>query len=79
MQSPLPENEPGRVEALRSYRILDTPPDERFDDLARLAAYVCRICQSSGFLAAWATTYNFLGNVAIALEASALRNRFRCN
>jgi PAS domain S-box-containing protein len=41
MQSPLAENEPGRVEALRSYRILDTPPEERFDDLARLAAYVC--------------------------------------
>jgi hypothetical protein len=41
MQSPLAENEPGRVEALRSYRILDTPPEERFDDLAPLAAYVC--------------------------------------
>src|SRR5437879_13092481 len=41
MQSPLPENEAGRVEALRSYRILDTPPEERFDDLARLASYVC--------------------------------------
>ncbi|MFZ1142532.1 MAG: PAS domain S-box protein [Candidatus Sulfotelmatobacter sp.] len=41
MQSPLPENEVGRVEALRNYRILDTPTEERFDDLARLAAYVC--------------------------------------
>ena len=41
MQSPLPENEVGRVEALRSYRILDTPAEERFDDLARLASYVC--------------------------------------
>lgn len=41
MQLPLPENEAGRVEALRSYRILDTLPEERFDDLARLAAYVC--------------------------------------
>src|SRR5271167_4303349 len=41
MQSPLPGNEAGRVEALRSYRILDTPAEERFDDLARLAAYVC--------------------------------------
>ena len=41
MQLPLPENEAGRVEALRSYRILDTPAEERFDDLARLAAYVC--------------------------------------
>ncbi len=41
VQSPLPENEAGRVEALRSYRILDTPAEERFDDLARLATYVC--------------------------------------
>jgi PAS domain S-box-containing protein len=41
MLSPLRENEAGRVEALQSYRILDTPPEERFDDLARLAAYVC--------------------------------------
>jgi len=41
MQLILPENEAGRVEALRSYRILDTPAEERFDDLARLAAYVC--------------------------------------
>jgi hypothetical protein len=41
MQSPLPGNEAGRVGALRSYRILDTPAEERSDDLARLAAYVC--------------------------------------
>jgi two-component system cell cycle sensor histidine kinase/response regulator CckA len=40
MQLPLPGNEAGRVGALRSYRILDTPAEERFDDLARLAAYV---------------------------------------
>jgi hypothetical protein len=38
VQLPLPENEAGRVEALRSYRILDTPPEQRFDDVARLAA-----------------------------------------
>jgi PAS domain S-box-containing protein len=41
MQSPLPGNEADRLGALWSYRILDTPPEERFDDLARLAAYVC--------------------------------------
>jgi two-component system cell cycle sensor histidine kinase/response regulator CckA len=41
MQLPLPGNEAGRVGALWSYRILDTPPEDRFDDLARLAAYVC--------------------------------------
>jgi PAS domain S-box-containing protein len=40
MQLPLPGNEAGRVGALRSYRILDTPAEERFDDLARLAAYI---------------------------------------
>ena len=41
MQLPLPENETDRLGALRSYRVLDTSPDERFDDLARLATYVC--------------------------------------
>jgi PAS domain S-box-containing protein len=41
MPLPLPENEASRLGALWSYRILDTPPEERFDDLARLAAYVC--------------------------------------
>ena len=41
MQLIWPENEACRAEALRSDRILDTPAEERFDDLARLAAYVC--------------------------------------
>ncbi|EWY41259.1 ATPase [Skermanella stibiiresistens SB22] len=31
-----------RLEALRGYGILDTPREEEFDDLTRLAAYVCR-------------------------------------
>jgi formate hydrogenlyase transcriptional activator len=30
-----------RLEALRTYAILDTPPENSFDDLARLAAEVC--------------------------------------
>lgn len=41
MQLPLPENEVARLENLRSYRILDTPSEQAFDDLTRLAAYVC--------------------------------------
>ncbi|MDR3377350.1 MAG: PAS domain S-box protein [Verrucomicrobiae bacterium] len=41
MEAPLPANEPQRLEALRAYRILDTPPEAAFDDLARLAAQVC--------------------------------------
>jgi two-component system, sensor histidine kinase and response regulator len=31
-----------RIQALLSYRILDTPPEEAFDDLTRLAAQLCR-------------------------------------
>lgn len=38
----LPSNEAARLEALRSYAILDTPPEEDFDALARLAAYTCK-------------------------------------
>ncbi|MGO9119819.1 MAG: PAS domain S-box protein [Desulfomonilaceae bacterium] len=41
MQLPLPENEASRLGALWSHQILDTPPEERFDDLARFATYVC--------------------------------------
>ena len=33
------ENE--RLEILRNYHILDTPPERAFDDLVRLAAYIC--------------------------------------
>ncbi len=41
MQLPLPDNEVARLENLRSYGILDTPPEQAFDDLTRLAAYIC--------------------------------------
>jgi PAS domain S-box-containing protein len=41
MQSPLPENEVARLESLTNYRILDTPPEQAFDDLTRLAAFIC--------------------------------------
>ena len=41
MQLPLPENEVVRLENLRSYGILDTPPEQAFDDLTRLAAFIC--------------------------------------
>jgi len=36
--APLPENEGGRLESLRQYEILDTPSEEAFDRITRLAA-----------------------------------------
>jgi len=38
---PLPANEGSRVSALHGLSILDTPPEESFDRLTRLAARVC--------------------------------------
>ena len=37
----LPENEGSRLERLRSFRILGTPREQVFDDIARLAAVIC--------------------------------------
>ncbi|MBG1245059.1 PAS domain S-box protein [Nostoc sp. NZL] len=36
-----PENESQRLEVLNQYQILDTPPEEVFDELAQLAANLC--------------------------------------
>jgi GAF domain-containing protein len=41
MKALLPENEIERLAALRSYQILDTPPDTEFDLLTALASQIC--------------------------------------
>lgn len=41
MKIPIPANEAKRLEALRRFRILDTPSEPDFDDLAQLAAFIC--------------------------------------
>jgi GAF domain-containing protein len=41
MSYPIPENEAERLNTLRGYEILDTHPEDRFDDLTRLAALIC--------------------------------------
>ncbi|HUB68465.1 MAG TPA: response regulator [Candidatus Methylacidiphilales bacterium] len=38
--APLPSNEPRRLAALHALNVLDTPPEERFDRITRLAARV---------------------------------------
>ena len=40
-KAPLPGNEAFRLNALDQYDILDTLPEAAFDDLTRLAAYIC--------------------------------------
>jgi len=37
-----PLNETGRLAALERYAILDTDPEDSFDDLTRLASFICK-------------------------------------
>lgn len=41
--APKPPNEAQRLAALRRYGILDTPPEQAFDDLTLLAAQICQV------------------------------------
>ncbi len=41
--APLPHDEERRLEVLRSYAVLDTPPEKGFDDITRLAALICEV------------------------------------
>jgi diguanylate cyclase (GGDEF)-like protein/PAS domain S-box-containing protein len=43
MKAPLPPNEIQRLEALRGYNILDTPPEQDFDDLTLLAQQIFQV------------------------------------
>ncbi len=40
---PVPANETERLARLRAYKILDTKPEERFDELTKLAALICGV------------------------------------
>ena len=43
LKAALPANETERLEALASYGVLDTPPEQGFDDLTMLAAHLCDV------------------------------------
>mgnify|MGYP001819717335 CR=1 FL=1 len=40
---PLIEDETARLDSVRSLRLLDTPPEEAFDEMVELAAWTCRV------------------------------------
>ena len=40
--APKPANEKERLRALRAYEVLDTLPEQSFDDLTRIASYICQ-------------------------------------
>jgi GAF domain-containing protein len=39
----IPDNEQQRIEALKRYKILDTPPEHAFDNVARLATQIFKV------------------------------------
>lgn len=41
MSCPFPENEQERLKELEEYQILDTAPEQEFDDLTALASFIC--------------------------------------
>ena len=43
MPYPLPPNEQERLRTLRAYKILDTKPEEQFDDLTKLVSCLCQV------------------------------------
>ena len=47
MEIPIPDNDAERVAALHTYAILDTPPEQGFDDITELAAQICE-CPVAG-------------------------------
>lgn len=42
MTAAKPDNEPSRLRALKEYGVLDTSPEQAFDDLTKLAAFICQ-------------------------------------
>lgn len=42
MKPPVPQNELKRLKALQNYQLLDTLPEQSFDDLTKIASFICK-------------------------------------
>ncbi|MFK8137241.1 MAG: ATP-binding protein [Bdellovibrionales bacterium] len=40
-KAPIPKNDLERLQALKEYELLDTPPEKQFDELTKLASLIC--------------------------------------
>jgi hypothetical protein len=43
LRTPKPSNESERIQKLHEYHILNTPPEQAFDDIVSLAALICGV------------------------------------
>ena len=43
MKAPIPDNEAQRLAALKEYQVLDSAPEQLYDDITALAAYICDV------------------------------------
>ncbi|MFT5287152.1 MAG: hypothetical protein ACI8TQ_003332 [Planctomycetota bacterium] len=41
IEAGIPENEASRLAALLAYEVLDTDPEQAYDDLTRIASSIC--------------------------------------
>jgi len=73
----IPDNDSQRVEALRRYKIIGTPPEKGFDNLARLAAGVFRTSSALISLVDTAEVY-FKANIGMGNFQSAARGDNLC-
>jgi signal transduction histidine kinase len=47
IQAPIPDNEDERLQEVQRYHLLDTPPEQEYDDIAKLASQICQTPMST--------------------------------